>query len=204
MDFLKQDTPNPNNRGLNLGVVFIALVLVAMVIIVGVALSQQNQTQPTSGDAPDFALTTFGGDSFDLQQQQGKIVVLNFWGYWCGPCRDEAPLLQSVYEQYQARGVEFIGVTYLAPEIDQTMAFIDEFTITYPNGDDPRSAIAEAYHIQGAPETFIIDQQGNIADFQFGPYTSAEQLTDVLDCLLTYTGEEATTCIEGTEQGAGA
>lgn len=206
----EQPAPPPRANGALVAVVLV-LGLLLLFAVVGVALVRQGMTQPESGPAPQFSLTTFDGQTFDLAQQQGKIVVLNFWGYWCGPCRDEAPILQSIYEQYRERGVEMIGVTFLAPELDRTLAFLAEFGITYPNGDDVRSRIADAYRITGAPETFVIDQEGEIARFYFGPIVeagggpmSASDLTGVLDCLLTYTGEEADGCIAGLDEHSSA
>lgn len=201
-----QAAPRP---GLRLGALLLMLGLVLMMAVVGFALVRQNQVQPRSGPAPTFSLTTFDGSVFDLAAQRGQVVVVNFWGYWCGPCRDEAPLLQAVYEQYRERGVAMIGVTYLAPELDKTLAFLQEFGVTYPNGDDLRSRIADAYRITGAPETFVIDQEGEIARFYFGPITdggsgplSVNDLTATLDCLLAYSGTDADACIAGLEGSA--
>ncbi len=203
LDLLNEPAPSKSPQ-LGLGSIVLILGLVMVVAVVGVALTRQNQVQPASGPAPTFSLTTFEGQLFDLEAQRGKIVVLNFWGYWCEPCRAEAPLLQSIYDQYKERGVEVIGVTYIAPELDRTMAFLEEFGITYPNGDDLQSKMAEDYHITGAPETFIIDQNGDIANVFIGQITeniqgsmlTVEDLTGTLNCLLASNGEAAKTCIE--------
>ena len=141
---------------------------VLMLVVIGVSLMRVGQSQPTSGPAPDFSLQTFGGDTFRLAEQQGKIVIINFWASWCVPCRDEAPILQDVWERYRDRGVVLVGVAYLDVERD-SLAFIDEFGITYPNGLDIGEKIAKQYNIQGVPETFIVDQNGELVDLYVGP-----------------------------------
>jgi cytochrome c biogenesis protein CcmG/thiol:disulfide interchange protein DsbE len=114
-------------------------------------------------------------------------VVLNFWASWCTPCKEEAPMLESVWQQYAAQGVFIIGVDYKDTE-PAAKAFIDEFGITYPNGPDTRTRIAGSYGVQGVPETFVITPQQEIAELFVGSPTEAE-LTAVLDGLLAPTDE---------------
>lgn len=185
---LNEESTPPKRSFFSLGNIVLLFGLLAAVGVVGMQLYNQNQTAPNSGPAPLFEVQTFDGSTFTLEEQRGNIVVLNFWASWCGPCRDEAPELQAVYERYRERGVEFIGVTYL-DEDDDSQAFMAEYGITYPNGPDPRSIVANRYNVTGAPETFIVDQNGEIAASFLGPLTpySAFQIADltaVLDELL--------------------
>jgi cytochrome c biogenesis protein CcmG/thiol:disulfide interchange protein DsbE len=155
---------------------------VVFIIFLGVSLSRVGQTQPTSGPAPDFTLRTFEGDAFSLADQRGKVVIINFWASWCEPCRDEAPILQDVWERYRDRGVAMVGVAYLDVERD-SLAYIEEFGLTYPHGLDVGKAISDQYKIQGVPETFIVDQEGNIVKLYIGPVVEG-QLDAILDRLL--------------------
>jgi cytochrome c biogenesis protein CcmG, thiol:disulfide interchange protein DsbE len=150
--------------------------------VVGIQLMARGVTQPTSGQAPDFALTTFEGDTFRLSDLRGKVVVLNFWASWCGPCRDEAPTLQSLWERYREQGVIVVGVDYADTE-SGARKFIEEFGITYPNGPDMGTRIADEYNIQGVPETFVINQQGNVVQFIIAPVQPG-QVDATIDRLL--------------------
>src|SRR5690606_18935434 len=106
----------------------------------------------------------------------------NFWASWCIPCHDEAPALQRVYERYKDRGVEMLGVAYTDTDTN-ALAFIDKYDMTYPTGPDTGTRISDRYNIIGVPETFVIDQQGNIAKFIMQPTTEAE-LSAIIDGLL--------------------
>lgn len=180
-DLLQESQP-PSRRGFSLGSVVFIVGFVLVATVIGMRLARQNQTQPTSGPAPDFSLTTFSGDTFRLTEQRGKVVVVNFWASWCGPCRDEAPILQSVWDQYRDQGVVLVGVAYLDSDQD-SRAFIQEFGITYPNGPDMGTRISEAYRIKGVPETFVLDQNGEIIEFIIAP-VQAGQLDAILDRIL--------------------
>jgi cytochrome c biogenesis protein CcmG/thiol:disulfide interchange protein DsbE len=150
--------------------------------MLGISLARAGQTQPASGPAPDFTLRTFDGELFSLAEQRGKVVIVNFWASWCVPCREEAPILQEVWERYRGRGVVMVGVDYLDVERD-ALAFIDEFGITYPNGLDMGKTISKRYRIKGVPETFIVDQEGNIVEFYVGAAKEG-QLDAILEPLL--------------------
>lgn len=161
------ETAQPPRRGLGAGsiVLIVGVVLFAFVILL--ALIRQQQTQPTSGQAPDFTITTFDGETLRLSDLRGRVVLLNFWASWCGPCRDEAPLLEQLWQDYRDRGVVVVGVAYSDLDTD-SRAFINEFGVTYPNGPDTGTTISKnQYHIVGVPETFVIDQNGDVQRFFF-------------------------------------
>jgi peroxiredoxin len=140
--------------------------VVAALLIYG--FLSPGDVRPSVGDvAPPFTLALFDGSRLSLSELRGQVVVVNFWASWCAPCRREAPALQQVWDDYQARGVAFVGVTYMdAPEASQ--AFVDEFGLVYPNGVDERRQISRAYGVSAVPETFVIDRAGRIAAVHVG------------------------------------
>jgi cytochrome c biogenesis protein CcmG/thiol:disulfide interchange protein DsbE len=129
------------------------LILLAFVLLLAARLIQTNQSeQRASGVAPEFAFTTFDGQTISSADLLGKGVVLNFWASWCDPCRDEAALLEETWQSEQGNDIVFIGLDYLDQE-PAAKAYLAEFGITYPNGPDLQSAAARRYGIKGVPET---------------------------------------------------
>jgi cytochrome c biogenesis protein CcmG/thiol:disulfide interchange protein DsbE len=165
--------PAPRRRGLSLGSIVLLVGIALTAVVFGLALIQRSQTQPTSGPAPDFTLTTLDGQTLRLSEQRGRVVVINFWASWCGPCRDEAPDLQAVWERYRDQGVLVLGIAYTDTE-SGARAFMAQYGQDYPNGLDLGTKISDQYNIQGVPETFIVRADGTISDFFIRPVRQAE------------------------------
>ena len=130
------------------------------------------------GLAPDFTLSLYDGGQLTLSDLRGQVVVVNFWASWCIPCRDEAPLLEQAWRRYRDRGVLFIGVAYLDAE-KESLAFLEEFGITYPNGPDLGTRIARDYRLGGVPETFFIGKDGRVVDLAIGPLTETRLISAI-------------------------
>ena len=156
-----------------------------LLVFLSIGLFRSQQGQVGIGEiAPDFELITFSGETHQLSDFRGSVVVVNFWASWCESCKPEAKDLENAYQYYRARGdVMFLGVDYVDIE-PEALAYLEEFGITYPNGPDLRTEISQAYRIRGVPETFIIDQNGVISHVQIGPYSSFEHIKSTIDPLL--------------------
>ena len=159
------------------------------VVFLGARLFSVNQTQPSSGAAPDFTLNLYEGydgglgkSSIKLSDLRGRVVLINFWASWCIPCREEAPELEAAYRQFKDRGVVFLGVDWVDIETD-ALNYLKSFNITYANGPDIGTKIGPLYHITGVPETYIVDQAGNIQFNKISPVKRAE-LAAVFERLL--------------------
>ncbi len=132
--------------------------------------------------APTQPLPTVEGeDELSLADLSGKVVVVNFWASWCGPCRREQPDLNVAHEQLAGEDVAFLGVD-LQDSRANAQAHVREFDIPYPSLFDPDSSYAAGFQgisPQAIPSTFLIDRQGRVAARLFGT-TSAEELAAVV------------------------
>lgn len=108
--------------------------------------------------APPFELTTLDGGKVTLDELRGRVVFLNFWASWCGPCRDEAPDLQRFHETYGDQVVQ-IGINYREAE-DHARPFVEAFGLTFPIARDWDGRVASAYGLRGVPESWFIDPDG--------------------------------------------
>jgi len=147
----------------------------ALLALLGWGLLNVSEGRPDAGaDVPAFDVQFFDGYGWQGTPQasmddfRGNVVVLNFWASWCVECRVEADLLENAWRQYRDQGVIFLGVAYVDSEA-KSLAYLDEFGITYPNGPDLGSSISEKFNITGVPETFFIGKDGKVSRFVLGP-----------------------------------
>ena len=129
--------------------------------------------------APDFTLRTVQGDLFNLSDYKGKVVLLNFWGTWCGPCRREIPDFNKLHDKYQKDGLEIVGITITSGSPKNIYNFMKEWDIEYTvltDIEDYETQRVTAYYgraigqpITGLPTTLIIDRGGYIVKGYIGP-----------------------------------
>jgi len=135
------------------------------------------QTRPASA----FSLPLFDGGTFQLGEQRGKPVLVNFWASWCIPCEDEAAALERAYRRYGDR-VAFVGVNVQDTD-PNARSFLRRFGVSYPNGRDASGEVAIDYGMSGVPETYFVDREGTLVRKWQGPLDD-ERLRQVLDDLL--------------------
>ena len=135
---------------------------------------------PGSTPAPDFTLATTTGELVSMSDLRGKVILLNFWGTWCGPCRMELPDFVKLYDKYNKDGLEIVGITIRRGEsIKDVAKFQDQWGLNYLllndiNGNEV-SEVTMAYSqaigqmINGIPTTLVIDREGFIVNGFVGP-----------------------------------
>jgi peroxiredoxin len=145
------------------------VVVIAVLSVLMVATSAW-----TAGSAPDFTLKAVqDGNDYSLSQYRGKVVLVNFFTFFCGPCREEMPHLNQMDQELKGQGFQTLGIA-LASTPDQLKQLISQLGLKYPVlvGND---AVSKAYgNIELVPITFIIDRQGNIAHKILGARSKAE------------------------------
>jgi cytochrome c biogenesis protein CcmG, thiol:disulfide interchange protein DsbE len=165
-------------------VLIIVMGVVLLVVLgFGMALLKANLTQLEGGVAPDFTIKTYDGKTFTLKQNRGKVVLINFWASWCGPCRSEAPDLNALWDEFKDRDVAFIGVGHLDNDKD-ARGFLREFGVEYPTGPDNGTEVSDKYRVKAVPETYIVDKNGNLVITIPGPTTTAdlrEKLNELIE-----------------------
>ncbi|HEY4720207.1 MAG TPA: TlpA disulfide reductase family protein, partial [Anaerolineae bacterium] len=129
------------------------------------------------------------GRTITLNQFRGQVVIINFWASWCPPCREEAAYLEQTWRKYKDQGVVFIGVDWVDTQ-KEALAYMKEFDLTYFNGPDLGTRVAEAYRIKGVPETFYVAKNGELRGVHIGPLQKPE-LDQKIDELLAekYSGQ---------------
>lgn len=123
-------------------------------------LSSLCNAEQLSGAAPDFTLKSNQGSNIRLDELKGEVVMLNFWASWCGPCRQEMPLMNDIFAKY-----EDLGFTILAVNVDENQADADRFLeavpVDFPVLYDATSKVSEMYSVDAMPTTVMIDRDGN-------------------------------------------
>jgi cytochrome c biogenesis protein CcmG, thiol:disulfide interchange protein DsbE len=128
--------------------------------------------------APAFALERLDGKGeLSLASLRGKVVVLNFWASWCGPCKDEAPLLQQAARRWQGKNVAFVGIDVKDFRGD-ARNFLERYGVTYPNVYDGKGSLVGRYGVTGYPETYFVDASGKVRYRIAGPVESAQDVDD--------------------------
>ena len=116
----------------------------------------------SSGPAPGFKLNGRGGKTIDLTQFKGQVVMINFWATWCGPCRQEMPLLEDIHKKYKAMGFTMLGVN-VEPDSAAAEAWLTkQKPVTFPIAFDTDSKVSKLYKVAGMPSTVFVDRKGNV------------------------------------------
>ncbi len=163
-------------------------ILVSMLVLVLPSVSCRKTAEKVvePGKAPDFTLTDTQGSARTLSSLRGKVVLVEFWATWCPPCRDSVSELNRLYEKYQGKNFEILGISVDegsdAPSV--VRQFVKEHAVIYPVLVDDRN-VNNLYEVSGIPAMFLIDREGKIVK-RFTGYIPGigETLSKEIDALL--------------------
>jgi peroxiredoxin len=132
-------------------------------------------------DAPDFSLLDLDGRQVKLSAMRGKVVVLDFWATWCGPCREELPILEKIRDEYKAKAVEFWGISDEEPS--KVKYWMARNKTNLSTVIDPETKTSDQYKVDGIPALIVIGRDGKILSYYTGPQTE-QSLRSAIDLAL--------------------
>lgn len=134
--------------------------------------------------APQFSLPDMTGKKIDLNEFNGKVMLINFWATWCGPCRKEMPDLEKIQQKYQEKQFSVVAVS-LDSDLGHVKAFLKRLPVTFPILHDPEMEVAEKYGVFAYPTSFLVDRKGGIKKYYIGEqHWLGKKFTDTLEILL--------------------
>ena len=114
-----------------------------------------------SGPAPDFTLKSRSGKNIRLSDLRGQVVMLNFWASWCGPCRQEMPILEQLHKRYGKLGFTVVGVN-VEQDSSKAVAYLRDIKVSFPILYDNTSKVSKLFNVNAMPTTVMIDRNGKM------------------------------------------
>ncbi len=111
--------------------------------------------------APDFALPARDGGEVRLSELKGQVVMINFWATWCGPCRQEMPLLQQIHAKYEPLGFTMLGVN-VEPDSAAAQTWLKGMPVSFPILFDVKSQVSSSFGVEAMPSSVLIDREGRV------------------------------------------
>jgi peroxiredoxin len=125
---------------------------------------------PSLGKAPEFSLPTPGGEVHRLTDHAGQVVLLNFWALWCGPCREELPVLERLHGELRDEGLAIVAVNVDRGGAEDVQRFAEQKGLSFEILHDPEQRVATSYGVVGYPTTVVIDRAGRIVLSELGAW----------------------------------
>ena len=134
--------------------------------------------------APDFVLKSSTGNNLRLSEYRGDVVMINFWATWCGPCRQEMPLLDDLYGRYERVGFTLLGVN-IDDDSRRAMKMIEELGVNFPVLFDESKDVSKLYAVEAMPVTVLVDREGTVRHVHHGykPGYEEKYLTEIRSLL---------------------
>ena len=132
------------------------IILFASLLLVGTT-----NAATIKGKAPNFTLKSNTGKNIKLSELRGQVVLLNFWASWCGPCRQEMPLLEKLQQRYSALGFTVLGVN-VEEDPSKAKTLLKDIPVSFPILFDTQNTVSKQYQVLAMPSTVMIDRNGNM------------------------------------------
>src|ERR1044072_6624744 len=132
------------------------------VLVVGGLVASFALAATTTGPAPGFTLKSREGKTVSLADYKGQVVMVNFWATWCGPCRQEMPLLEQIYEKYHSLGFTLLCVNVEDYPQGAAKWLKDTGPVTFPVLFHPKNEISKLYKVQTMPTTVLVARDGTM------------------------------------------
>jgi thiol-disulfide isomerase/thioredoxin len=133
--------------------------LAAVLAVLAAFLSLAATADIVGKPAPDFALRSLQGPSMRLSEHLGEVVIINFWATWCGPCRQEMPLLDALYGKYKQAGLVLLSVN-IDEKVEPAIEMVQTLKVSYPVLFDARKEVSRAFDVGAMPVTVLVDRAG--------------------------------------------
>ena len=138
-----------------------ALLLIMLISGVFSISVQASNNQANKNPAADFTLKSYSGKNIKLSEYRGQVVLMNFWASWCGPCRQEMPLLNDLHKKYKKLGFTVMGVN-VEEDSSKARKIVKDIKIKFPVLFDTQNKVSELYQVSAMPSSVIIDRDGNV------------------------------------------
>jgi peroxiredoxin len=125
--------------------------------------------------APDFTLKSHSGQNLKLSEHRGEVVLINFWASWCGPCRQEMPLLSELHNKYKALGFTVLGVN-VEQDSSEAKKLLKESPVSFPVLYDNDSVVSKQYDVVAMPSTVLVDRNGKMRFLHKGYKPGEEEI----------------------------
>lgn len=137
------------------------LTLLGTFALLGALSTPALAAKTLQGEAPDFTLKSNSGKNLRLSELRGQVVMINFWASWCGPCRQEMPILDALHKRYAKAGFSVLGVNV---EQDSGLAdqLLKDIPVSFPVLYDPDSVVSKLYAVDAMPSTVMVDRDGRM------------------------------------------
>jgi peroxiredoxin len=129
----------------------------------------------TDGPAPDFTLKSNSGKNLKLSEHRGDVVLINFWASWCGPCRQEMPLLSELHAKYKAMGFTVLGVN-VEEDSSEAKKLLQNMPVSFPVLFDNESVVSKQYDVVAMPSTVLVDRDGKMRFLHKGYKPGEEEI----------------------------